>query len=247
MDEERRLYIRFFWLRIFFFFVFYCYLYHAYNKVCTVYFYNLQFGWRCRVLAPLICLLYCEYCAVLCCVYYFSAMFGFTMSSVRLILSVNGCKSIQKLLISYVLVCVSKWRCLNYTCIVRVQFSLSLCLYAYVHACIVIFCVRIWLFQRLYAKYKFNSVGCHFCAHTRTLMKTPLQILYFLQLNIPHFSMCTLLFSTNSCRLVLSILNANGKYKTTTANWSDVPNSCQCQRIMFRFISVFFSLFRKCV
>lgn len=43
-------------------------MYHAYNEVCTVYFYNLQFGWRCRVLAPLICLLYCEYCIVLYCV-----------------------------------------------------------------------------------------------------------------------------------------------------------------------------------
>lgn len=112
MDERRRrrfkhdtFLVSHFFLRFLLLFVTY-----AYNEVCAVYFYNLQFGWRCRVLAPLICLL-CIVSAVCCtqCAYgLFLAMFGFTMSSVRLILSVNGCKSIQKLLISYVLVCVSK-------------------------------------------------------------------------------------------------------------------------------------------
>lgn len=141
-----------------------------------------------------------ELCCTLCSVYgLFLAMFGFTMSSVRLILSVNGCKSIQKLLISYVLVCVSKWRCLNYICIVRVQFSSSLSFSLNFCVCIVSFLlVCIWLVQRLYAKYNFNPVGCHFLCtftYTRTLnahIKMPLQMRHFLQINAQHFSMCTL-------------------------------------------------------
>lgn len=148
MDERQRV----FWSRNFCVFFFRSFLLlfvtYAYNEVCTVYFYNLQFGWQCRVLAPLIvhCIERVLCCALLCrtafgvraCVCgLFLAMFGFTMSSVRLILSVNGCKSIQKLLISYVLVCVSKWRCLNCICIVRVQSSSSLILPQSLCVCIV--------------------------------------------------------------------------------------------------------------